>query len=96
LTAQRLKQRDCADQLRLKRPPELGALAQHDVGDRNGVARVALARAGGMAIAMRAPGRDVEHLMPGARQRAAEQKKRTPGRMPVMPVPTKQCCYSTI
>ena len=64
--------RNRPDQLGLQRRAELCALATDDVGDRQRVARVGLAGALAVTLAVRAPSRDVEHLMPGGRQRPGQ------------------------
>jgi hypothetical protein len=55
-------------ELGLLRWPELVALGQHDVRDRQRVAGVGLARSAAVALAMGAPRRDLRHLKPGAGQ----------------------------
>jgi hypothetical protein len=58
-----LKQRQRAHELGLERGAELVALAQHHLGDRDRVARVGLAWPVAMTLAVRAPGRHIEHLV---------------------------------
>jgi hypothetical protein len=61
-----------ADELGLQRRAELTALAPNDVGDRERVAGVGLARPLAVALAVGAPGRHVQHLQPGGGQRPDE------------------------
>jgi hypothetical protein len=68
-----LEQRQRPHELGLKRRPELGPSAQHDLGDRDRIARVGLARTVPMTLAMRAPGGHVEHLVACRFQRGDEE-----------------------
>lgn len=52
--------------------PEVRAVGEHDLGDREGIAGVGLAGAAAVALAVGAPGWHLEHLKAGARQRGGE------------------------
>ena len=52
--------------------PEVVAVGQYGLRDRECVAGVGLARTAAVALTTGAPGRDFEHLEPGARQRSDE------------------------
>jgi hypothetical protein len=68
-----LQQRYCPDKLRLEGRAELRALAQHDLGDRDRVARIGLARPVATTLAMGAPGGHIEHLVTRCRERRDQQ-----------------------
>jgi hypothetical protein len=62
--ALQLEQRQGADELGLERRSELRAFAQYHLRHGDRVAGVGLAGPVAAALPMRAPGRDVEHLVP--------------------------------
>lgn len=70
--ALQLEHPERADKLGLLGWPQLVTIGQDDLGDRQGVTRVGLARAAAMALAMRAPRRHLQNLKAGAGQRRDE------------------------
>ena len=67
-SALELEDRQRPDQFRLQRRTEFGVLAADDVGDGQRVAGVGLAGSLATALAVRAPGRNVQDLMAGSAQ----------------------------
>lgn len=72
-TPLQLEQRQRAHELGLERRSELRPFAQNDLRDRDRVAGIGLAGSVAMALAMRAPGRHVEHLVSRRLERGDEQ-----------------------
>ena len=72
--ALQLEHAERSHELGLERRAELGALAQHHLGDRDRVAGIGLARALAVALAMGAPGRHVQHLVAAAASAATRQR----------------------
>src|SRR5215218_1138937 len=68
-----LEQRQRPHELGLERRSKLRASGQHDLGDRDRVARIGLARPVAAPLAMRAPGGHVEHLVARRLQRGNKQ-----------------------
>jgi hypothetical protein len=68
-----LEQRQGADELGLERWSKLGALAEYDLRNGDRVAGVGLAWPMPTTLSMRAPGRDVEHLVPCGLERSDKE-----------------------
>lgn len=71
--ALQLERAQRANEFGFQRGAELVVLAANDVSDRERVAWVGLARALAAALAVRAPSRDVQDLMPGRGERADQR-----------------------
>jgi hypothetical protein len=67
--ALQLEHPERANELGLLGRPEIATVCQDDLGDRQRITEVGLAWAAAMALAMRAPRRDLKHLKAGAGQR---------------------------
>jgi hypothetical protein len=63
-TSLELEQRQRPHELRFERRTELRAVAQHNLRDGDRIARIGLAGAMATTLAMCAPGRHIEHLVP--------------------------------
>ncbi len=70
--ALQLEHRQRPDKLWLHRRAQLAVLAADDVGDRERVARIGLARSLAVTLAMGAPGRHMQNLEPGRSERPDE------------------------
>jgi hypothetical protein len=68
-----LEQRQRAHELGLERASKLRAFAQDDLGDRDRVTGVGLTRPMTAPLPVRAPGRHVEHLVPGRLERGDKE-----------------------
>src|SRR4029077_11961713 len=75
-----LEQRERADELWLERRSELGTLGQDDLGDRDRITRVGLARSVPAPLAVGAPGGHFEPLVPCRLERGDEQTAVARGR----------------